>query len=257
MNRSYASAEPVKLTPRTLRERAWRFPTISRRAVGRCSPSSANGSTSARLLAVGRPAASPARRAGGHVDAGDACAAASATARPEPPAHAVVGAHGPRSCIGDARTRRLLTVVLNDQSSLRDGSDNFGLLSLVRARGTSARHAGRRWRQLLRTELDGRRGRRGGEAYGPTRRYLRWYREASSPKTECGNATLTSFLASVRVLSVHTRWWRRQDEFRNLFLDTTGCVRSAPKHFQWSSSTREERQASRWRSASPLLWRWS
>ena len=143
MNRSYASAEPVKLTVRTLRQRAWRFPTISRRAVGRCSPPSAKGSTSARLLAVGRPAASPARRAGGHVDAGDACAAASATARLEPPAHAVAGVHGPRSCIGETRTRRLLTVVLNDQSQLRDGSDNCGLLSLVRARAASARRAGR------------------------------------------------------------------------------------------------------------------
>jgi hypothetical protein len=37
MKRSYASAEPVKLTALTLRERAWRFPTISRRAEGRCS----------------------------------------------------------------------------------------------------------------------------------------------------------------------------------------------------------------------------
>lgn len=72
-------------------------------------------------------------------------------------------------------------VVLNDQSQLRDGSDNFGLLSLVRARGRAHDVPVARWQQLPRTQLDGLRARRGDEPYGPTRSYLRGYREASSP----------------------------------------------------------------------------
>src|SRR3954469_8047971 len=59
------------------------------------------------------------------------------------PARAAACAHGPRADIGDTRTRCLLMVVLSDRSLVVDGSNNLGLLSLVRARRSERQTYGR------------------------------------------------------------------------------------------------------------------